>query len=100
METIVWIDDKPISAAGFKDELVKASGSEDMVRKISFSFKVSSEEYHDVAVLLYQNDFQVRVPALDFEFRASIHNYATDRTDLYQAGQVADYYLELIQKLR
>lgn len=96
METIVWIDDKQIKARGFKNEQLIAGGM--VAKKISFSFRVTTEEYHDVAVLLYKNDFQVRVPELDLQFPASIHNYSTDRTDLYQPGQVADYYLELIEK--
>lgn len=98
METIVWIDDKQIKATDFKNEQVQISEADNSAEKISFSFKVNSEEYHDVAVLLYKNDFQVRVPDLDLEFPATIHNYATDRTDLYKEGQVADYYLELIEK--
>lgn len=97
METIVWIDDKEIKAYDFKEELMKASAAEGNIKKISFSFKVSSEEYHDVAVLLYKNNFQVRVPELDLEFPATIHNYSTDRTDLYKPEQVADYYLELTE---
>lgn len=99
METIVWIDEKQIVATGFSEEHVTVSGSGNGARKISFSFKVTSEEYHDLAVLLYKNDFQVRVPELDLEFPAAIDNYSTDRTDLYQPGQVADYYLELREKL-
>ena len=98
METIVWIDDTQIKATDFKNEHVQISDAEKSVEKISFSFKVSSEDYHDVAVLLYKNDFQVRVPHFDLEFPATIHNYATDRTDLYKEGQTADYYLELIEK--
>ncbi|MFD1032688.1 DUF3219 family protein [Metaplanococcus flavidus] len=97
---MVWIDDTQIKATGFKHEQLSVSDTEDDVRKISFSFQVNSEEYHDVAVLLYKNDFQVRVPELDIAFSATIHNYATDRTDLYKADQVADYYLELIEKSR
>ncbi|PKH10496.1 DUF3219 family protein [Planomicrobium sp. MB-3u-38] len=98
METAVWIDDKQIEATDFRNEHVQLSGTENKINKISFSFKVNSEEYHDVAVLLYKNDFEVRVPDLKLEFPATIHNYATDRTDLYQEGQIADYYLELIEK--
>lgn len=98
METIVWIDNTQIKATDFKEEHVQISDAEDDVKKISFSFKVSSEEYHDVAVLLYKNDFQIRVPDVNLEFPATIHNYATDRTDLYKEGQIADYYLELIEK--
>ena len=100
METLVWIDEKQIHARNFNKELLKVAGSEDGVVKISFSFGVSSEEYHDTAVLLYKNDFQVRVPELALAFPATIHNYATDRTDLYKEKQVAEYYLELIEKPR
>lgn len=99
METIVWIDEKQIEATDFNSERVIVSGYANDAQKISLSFKVTSEEYHDVAVLLYKNDFLVRVPEMDLEFPAVIHNYATDRTDLYQPGQVADYYLELREKL-
>lgn len=98
MDTIVWIDDTEIHASDFKEEPLESPGSGSERIKISFSFKVSSEEYHDVAVLLYKNDFLVRVPELNLEFPATIHNYSTDRTDLYQPGQVADYYLELAEK--
>ncbi len=98
METIVWVDDKEINATDFKNEHIQLPDPENSLIKISFSFKVNSEEYHDVAVLLYKNNFQVRIPDLDLEFPATIHNYATDRTDLYKEGQVADYYLELIEK--
>lgn len=96
METIVWIDDKQINAYDFTAEDTAVSGDGNL--KISFSFKVSSAEYHDVAVLLYKNDFMVRVPELNLNFPAVIHNYSTDLTDLYQPGQVADYYLELAEK--
>lgn len=96
MKTIVWIDDKQINAYDFT--AVDTTGSADGKKKISFSFKVSSAEYHDVAVLLYKNDFLVRVPELHLDFPAFIHNYSTDLTDLYQPDQVADYYLELVEK--
>lgn len=98
METIVWLDDKQIHAKDFEKERVEVAGSKDGVSKISFSFAVTSEDYHDTAVLLYKMNFSVRVPELGLEFPAAIHNYATDRTDLYKAGQVADYYLELIEQ--
>lgn len=98
METIVWIDEKQIEASDFKSEKLETHETDDVRHKISFSFQVNSEESHDVAVLLYKNDFQVRLPALDLEFPATIYNYATDRKDFYQADQVADYYLELIEK--
>lgn len=89
-----------IQAKDFRKEMVEVAGAEDGMSKISFSFAVSSEDYHDTAVLLYKMNFAVRVPELDLEFPAAIQNYATDRTDLYTSGQVADWNLELIEQPR
>ncbi|TWT04331.1 DUF3219 family protein [Planococcus sp. CPCC 101016] len=98
METTLWINDTEIHAYNFKEELVKELNSEKEKRKISFDFKVTSEEYHDIAVLLYEMHFRIRVPAKKVEFDASISNYSTSITDLYKPNQVADYYLELIEQ--
>lgn len=98
METTVWINDTEIHAFNFKEKLSKQPGSQQQKRKISFDFKVTSEEYHDIAVLLYEMNFQIRVPAQELEFEASISNYSTSITDLYKPGQVADYYLELVEQ--
>lgn len=98
MEMNIWIDEKQIKAYDFKDERIHVSSMKHDATKISFSFKVSSEEYHDIAVLLYKNNFQVKVPERKLDFSATIHNYSTDRTDLYKTEQVAVYYLELIEK--
>lgn len=98
METIVWINDTEIHALNFKEEVSNKPNSEQPIRKVSFDFKVTSEEYHDIAVLLYEMNFQIRVPAQNLEFDASISNYSTSITDLYKPGQVADYYLELVEQ--
>ncbi|MBD8015182.1 MULTISPECIES: DUF3219 family protein [Planococcus] len=99
METTVWINDTQINAYNFKEETVEDTSSQQQKRKISFDFKVTSEEYHDIAVLLYEMNFRIRVPEQKLEFDASIANYSTSITDLYKPGQVADYYLELIEQV-
>lgn len=98
METIIWINDTEIHALNFKEQLIEGDTSNQKKRKISFDFKVTSEEYHDVAVLLYEMNFRIRIPAQELEFNASISNYSTSITDLYKPGQVADYYLELVEQ--
>lgn len=67
-------------------------------RKISFSFTVTSEEYHDVTSLLYENDFQVTIPAKEIAFHATITNYSTSITNLYHEGEEGEFYLELTEK--
>lgn len=96
-ETTIWINDTKINAYNFKEEAVEDPSSHQLKRKIIFDFKVTSEEYHDIAVLLYEMNFRIRVPAQELEFDASISNYSTSITDLYKPGQVADYYLELVE---
>lgn len=98
METTVWINNTEIHALNFKEEWSKQPHPHKPKRKISFDFKVTSEEYHDIAVLLYEMNFKIRVPAQELEFDASISNYSTSITDLYKPGQVADYYLELVEQ--
>lgn len=67
------------------------------LHKISIDFKVTSDEYHDVAVLLYEGTFDVKVPERDLAFRGTIHHYSTSVIDLYKEGQVADYKLILME---
>ncbi|MGI2328674.1 DUF3219 family protein [Planococcus sp. YIM B11945] len=96
MNTTVWIDDREISALNFLEETILDGGKSK--KKIAFDFKVTSEEYHDVAVLLYKMEFRIRVPEKELDFPASISNYSTSITNLYEENQVADYKLELIEK--
>ena len=70
---------------------------EDGRRQISCDFKVTSDAYHDIAVLLYEMNFRVNLPANGQEFDAAISNYFTDMTDLYKGNAVADYHLELTE---
>ena len=97
MTTKVWINDTEIDALNFQQETVNDS-SDKQLRKIKFDFKVTSEEYHDIAVLLYEMDFRIKVPEEELDFEATISNYSTSITNLYKENQVADYYLELLEK--
>ncbi|AQQ54951.1 hypothetical protein B0X71_01670 [Planococcus lenghuensis] len=67
-------------------------------RIVGFDFQVTHESYHDVTVLLYENDFRVEIPSLEVDFQAVIHNYFTSFTNLYEEGAVGDFHLELIEK--
>ncbi|KKK37751.1 hypothetical protein WQ57_12395 [Mesobacillus campisalis] len=69
----------------------------DGLRKLSVRFQVTSEEYHDIAVLLYKETFQVSVPERNLLFEGKIVQYFTSLTNLYQEGQTGDYYLTLLE---
>jgi hypothetical protein len=67
------------------------------LHEISVGFKVTSEEYHDIATLLYQGTFDVEVPEKGLSFRGTIGQYSTSVTNLYEKGQVGDYSLTLLE---
>jgi len=95
--TEIYIDDLKVDTINLKQETVHKDGKNK--RKISFDFKVRSDQSHEVTTTLYKNDFIVKVPEEGIEFPAVIHNYSTSITDLYVEGAVGDFYLELIEKL-
>ncbi|MBT2581433.1 DUF3219 family protein [Planococcus sp. ISL-109] len=66
-------------------------------RHVVCDFKVTSDAYHDIAVLLYEMNFHVRIPHGNLAFDASISNYFTDTTNLYKGNEVADYHVELTE---
>ncbi|HSP21250.1 MAG TPA: DUF3219 family protein [Planococcus sp. (in: firmicutes)] len=94
----IQLNDQSIDALNFSEESIMDPSSKKTLRKIIFDFKVTSESYHGVAVLLYEMEFHVRIPEKDSDFQAAISNYSTSVTNLYLDGQVADYHLELIEK--
>ena len=96
--TIVWIDDTEIHALNFKLKTNEHISSQQQRQQVSFDFKVTSDEYHHIATLLYKMNFRIRIPALETEFNASIFDYSTSITDLYKPNQIADYHLELIEE--
>lgn len=87
----IILNDRVINVERYEEEKI------DGLYKISIDFKVTSEEYHDVATLLYLGTFDVKVPEKAVSFRATIQQYSTSITNLYQKGQVGDYRLSLIE---
>ncbi len=98
MTTHIWINDTEIHALNFKEDWLETPVNRQKKRKIIFDFKVTSEDYHDIATLLYKMHFHIRIPVLELAFNASIADYSTSITDLYKPNQVADYHLELIEQ--
>ncbi|MFC4024844.1 DUF3219 family protein [Oceanobacillus longus] len=96
MNEKVVINDVTIDAINFQEETVERDGRE--LKKVRFDFKVTAEGYHDITTLLYKNDFMVKMPAKSLEFPAVIHRYSTSITNLYEAGAVGDFKLELLEK--
>ena len=95
----VILNDVTLSVTDFYEGTVvdKTTGKE--LRIVGFDFKVTSSEYHDITTLLYKNDFQVEVPEKEIKFQATIRNYSTSLTNLYEKNQVGDYKLELIEQV-
>ncbi|MCM3691242.1 DUF3219 family protein [Neobacillus niacini] len=71
--------------------------TENGLHKISFEFKVTSEEYHDITTLLYKGTFDVKVPERGLSFRARIYQYSTSFTNLYIKGKIGDFTLVLLE---
>ncbi|MBL3649361.1 DUF3219 family protein [Bacillus vallismortis] len=66
-------------------------------RKIAFTLNVTSETYHDIAVLLYDKTFNVEVPDENLAFRGEITNYSTSMTNLYESGSVSEFHIEITE---
>jgi len=62
-------------------------------------FDVTHEQYHDIAVLLYKNDFHIQFPSKELSFQATIHSYSTSITNLYHEGEVGEFKVEFIEKI-
>jgi len=92
--TEIKLDGHLISVYQYHEEKVND------LHKISVGFKVTSEEYHDTAMLLYRETFDVIVPERKLSFRGRITNYSTSITNLYLKGQVGDYQLTLTEIVR
>ncbi|MGE7601657.1 DUF3219 family protein [Peribacillus sp. NPDC097675] len=92
----VVLNDVSLHVTNFHAESVEDSeGGE--YRKVSFDFKVTSEEYHDITTLLYQMVFELKIPETREEYRAEIFNYSTSLTNLYEENAVGDFSLTLIE---
>ncbi|QTG86503.1 DUF3219 family protein [Bacillus amyloliquefaciens] len=66
-------------------------------RMISFILKVTSETYHDIAVLLYEKTFDNKAPKRGLEFRGKITNYYTSVTNLYNKDETDDFFVEMTE---
>lgn len=85
----IYLHETKIPLTFFEDETV------DGLYKVTIEFNVTSEAYHDIAVLLYRGRFDVEVPDKDKKFKGEIYNYSTSLTNLYEDNQVAVYRLVL-----
>ncbi|MGF7533441.1 DUF3219 family protein [Bacillus mexicanus] len=66
-------------------------------RKIALTLNVTSETYHDIAVLLYEKTFHVEVPERKLDFQGEITNYSTSLTNLYEPESVSEFYIEITE---
>jgi len=87
----ILLNGRNIKVDRYEQEMVKG------LHKITIDFKVTSEEYHDVAVLLYEGTFDVNIPEKNLSFRGTIQQYSTSVTNLYEPAQVGDYHLSLME---
>ncbi|MUK88630.1 DUF3219 family protein [Ornithinibacillus sp. L9] len=96
MKEMVLINGFGIQAENFVESTAIKNGK--TLHKITFEFIVTHEDYHDVTTLLYKNDFLVSVPNKNLQFSATINNYSTSLTNLYEENAQGKFQLELIEK--
>jgi hypothetical protein len=89
--TQIQLDQTPITVFTYNEEMI------DGLHKIEVEFKLTSDDYHDVATLLYKGSFDVKVPSRDLAFTGKIVQYSTSITNLYEKGQVGDYRVSLLE---
>ncbi|WP_243298698.1 DUF3219 family protein [Bacillus litorisediminis] len=94
----VLLNDVSIDAENFYTDTINSKTSNEKQRLIGFEFKVSSQEYHRITTLLYENDFNIKVPEKNLEFRGKINSYSTSITNLYKENEVGIFKLEIIEK--
>lgn len=94
-------DDSMVKEIILNNTLIKVHSFEERTvnnsHEISVGFEVTSEAYHDIATLLYQGTFDVKVPERALSFRGTIGQYSTSITNLYEKGQVGNYSLTLLE---
>ncbi|WP_034743175.1 DUF3219 family protein [Halalkalibacter wakoensis] len=95
MVTVI-IDDVSIPTTSFQLEQIHSKGNRSFL-KISFDFKVRSEDYHRITTLLYKMIFHVVVPEKGLQFEGRIYNYSTSITNLYEENNVGMFHLELME---
>lgn len=87
----IILDERVILLNSYEEEKVNEH------YKVSVIFDVTSEEYHDIATLLYNGTFDVKIPEKYIMFRGTIFNYSTSITNLYEKDQVGQYKLTLVE---
>lgn len=87
----IILDNRLIKVNHYEQETING------LHQISIIFDVTSEDYHDIATLLYKGTFEVTVPDAVLFFQGTIINYSTSITNLYEEGQVGEYKLTLLE---
>ena len=87
----IILDNRLIKVNHYEQETING------LHQISIVFDVTSEDYHDIATLLYKGTFEVTVPDAVLFFRGTIINYSTSITNLYEQGKVGEYKLTLLE---
>ncbi|MED4935751.1 YkvR family protein [Heyndrickxia coagulans] len=91
MVSYIVLNKRKIDVERYREEDVQG------LKQIVADFKVTSEDYHDIATLLYQKKFDVEVPEQGLAFKGAIREYSTSITNLYEKGRVGDYHLALLE---
>lgn len=91
MTSTLILNDKTIDLRSYEEEKVNG------LYKVSVDFDVKSDDYHDIATLLYNEFFEVKIPERNLTFRGVIHNYSTSLTNLYVKDRIGQYKLTLIE---
>ncbi|MCM3618433.1 YkvR family protein [Sutcliffiella horikoshii] len=89
MVTEIQLNDTKINITRYDEKKIEGK------TQISFTFYVTSEDYHDMATLLYKGTFDVIVLERHLKFRGTIQEYSTSITNLYEKGQIGEYKLTL-----
>ena len=92
MVSKIILDDREIQLNSYEEEKING------LYKVSVFFDVTSEDYHDIATLLYNGTFDVKIPEKELMFRGTIYNYSTSITNLYEENQVGQYTLTLMEE--
>ncbi|MEK4532183.1 DUF3219 family protein [Solibacillus sp. FSL K6-1554] len=92
MVSKIILNDRVIQLSSYEEEKVNG------VYKVSVIFDVTSKDYHDIATLLYNGTFDVKIPEKELMFRGTIYNYFTSIKNLYEENQVGQYTLTLVEE--
>ncbi|PLS09545.1 DUF3219 family protein [Neobacillus cucumis] len=92
MVTELVINDTCIKLKHYEEEKINN------LYKITVIFMVTSMDYHDITTLLYKGTFDVKIPERHLAFKASIQEYSTSITNLYERDQVGEFKVSLLEK--